>query len=78
MRVVYLETTQFVTNWRIFMLRSTITVCKKCKDRYVGCHSNCEAYIKERDEFEQLKKQIEQEKQRDRVYNDYRSKRKFH
>lgn len=35
--------------------------CKNCPDRYVGCHSICEKYLKEVEENKRLK-----EKERDR------------
>lgn len=32
-----------------------ITCCKDCKDRYVGCHSNCEEYKKQKEKYEEEK-----------------------
>jgi len=26
--------------------------CKGCKDRYVGCHSDCKLYLDKKDEFQ--------------------------
>ena len=46
----------------------TITCCKECHEQgnsYIGCHSKCEKYLKERDEHE-----IEKEKRRqDKMLN---------
>lgn len=35
-----------------------ITVCKDCKPpvRHIGCHGTCEAYIKERNALEEIRK----------------------
>lgn len=40
------------------------TVCKDCAapDRHPGCHDTCEHYRKEREKYEDAKKQEEREK----------------
>lgn len=35
-------------NWS----RYSITCCKDCPDRYPGCHSKCDKYIKARAEYD--------------------------
>lgn len=35
-----------------------ISCCKDCKDRCVGCHSKCEIYIKQIEEWKEIKKKI--------------------
>lgn len=47
--------------------------CKDCKERYVGCHSKCQQYIKERDEYEALKKIIAKAKVKDSVFRSYQT-----
>lgn len=39
-----------------------ITVCKDCRERHLGCHDNCERYLKERNAYEELKQAIRKEK----------------
>ena len=39
--------------------------CMNCRNRYVGCHSNCEAYSEFTDDVETLKA-----KRREKVYLD--------
>lgn len=39
------------------MARQTFHVCYHCKDRHIGCHSNCERYLKEVEENEKIKKE---------------------
>lgn len=36
--------------------------CKNCGDRYVGCHSKCDRYIKSQAENERIKKSIRSKK----------------
>lgn len=33
----------------------SITVCKNCEDRVLGCHSTCEKYLNEKKETENQK-----------------------
>lgn len=35
-----------------------INCCRDCKERYVGCHSKCERYIKQIKEWKEVKEQI--------------------
>jgi len=30
---------------------STISCCKDCKERHLGCHSKCERYIKQKEDL---------------------------
>ncbi len=34
---------------------STITCCKDCNKRYVGCHCDCDEYKKQKKEYEEIK-----------------------
>ena len=46
--------------------------CKNCKERYVGCHSECVHYIKYREERDNiLKMKYEQAKEED-IFNEYK------
>lgn len=38
------------------MAKQTFHVCYHCKDRKLGCHSNCELYLNEVKENEEMKK----------------------
>lgn len=51
------------------------TVCKCCKERYIGCHSKCEKYIKEVEYIKQLKE--EDRKKHNIGFGGYRKYRKF-
>ena len=44
-----------------------IMPCKDCKKRQVGCHSDCEKYLKAKKilEIKKLKKRLEQQQERD-------------
>ena len=35
-----------------------IWCCRECKERQMGCHSTCEKYLKQREEWEQVKDKI--------------------
>lgn len=51
-----------------------ITCCNGCTPetgRHSGCHSTCEKYIKERDEYERLRQQIAAEREKSKVYTYY-------
>lgn len=39
-------------------LNSTISSCKDCDKREVGCHSTCDKYIKAKEEFEESKRKF--------------------
>lgn len=43
------------------MSKQTFHVCYHCKDRKIGCHSNCELYLKEVKENERIKKEKEKQ-----------------
>ena len=49
--------------------------CKDCKDRHVGCHSNCEIYKEYTRELEEKKHMIKEAKNKDREYKNYKKKR---
>lgn len=36
--------------------------CYRCKERYPGCHAVCQKYIKEKEEWEKVKKIIEKDR----------------
>lgn len=38
--------------------------CRGCEERYVGCHSSCEKYIK-------AKEEIEEAKRKERLYKEH-------
>lgn len=46
-------------------MRTRITCCKDCQNRYLNCHSSCEIYLEQRKELEAYKdkksKEIEAE-----------------
>ena len=33
-----------------------ISCCKDCEERYIGCHSKCERYIQEIENWKEIKK----------------------
>lgn len=39
-----------------------ISCCKDCEERYIGCHSKCERYIQEIENWKKVKKQISKNK----------------
>lgn len=39
-----------------------INCCRDCKERCVGCHSKCERYIQETENWKKVKKQISKNK----------------
>lgn len=45
------------------MSNNNFTCCKKCTERHVGCHIDCEAYLEQRKEFEKYKKEVAEYKQ---------------
>lgn len=49
-----------------------ITVCKDCTRRRLGCHGNCEDYIKEKSEHEKEREYIRSRKAVDKYINDRR------
>lgn len=42
--------------------------CYDCKERHLGCHSNCEKYLKWKKEYQTRMKQV---KSGDRKHGDY-------
>lgn len=47
----------------------TIKCCFKCIERYVGCHSHCERYLKEKDELHKVyEKRLEERKVIDSIF----------
>lgn len=51
-----------------------ITCCKDCLDRSVGCHAECEIYIKEKAEYDEQKAQILAKKKEDNAVRDTKIK----
>lgn len=39
-----------------------INVCYHCRDRYIGCHGECEKYIKEKEERDKQRLDIKKKK----------------
>ena len=39
-----------------------ISCCKDCEDRFVGCHSKCDKYKKQIEEWEKAKKEYRKKK----------------
>lgn len=33
----------------------TIVTCRNCPDRHIGCHGECEKYLKAKQEYEAMK-----------------------
>jgi len=56
---------------------SSITCCKGCKDRQVGCHSTCERYIREKNEYNKKSYMIRQKIEREQMMVDPRANRLF-
>lgn len=44
------------------MAKQTFHVCYHCKNRTIGCHANCVSYLKEKREYEKIKKMDENER----------------
>lgn len=44
-----------------------IKCCYKCKDRHLGCHSDCEKYIGEKAELERIKERRMKQRESDLV-----------
>ena len=44
------------------------TVCRDCNDRQVGCHGNCERYIRSKREFEDQKDELRKIKEHEDAY----------
>ena len=40
--------------------------CHNCEERYIGCHAECEKYIKAKQEHDEVKLKIEESRMRER------------
>lgn len=49
-----------------------IVCCKDCTNRHLGCHGNCELYLKEKSEHEKERQHIKSVKEVDRYINNRR------
>lgn len=52
--------------------QNIVNCCKGCKDRYVGCHGKCEAYIEQRKALSERNKQIADYNSKEREYYDFK------
>lgn len=51
-------------------MSGTITCCKDCEKRYVGCHSSCEEYNEQKKRHVELNKVMRQHEQnREAIYD---------
>ena len=50
-------------------MMSRISPCLDCKERYVGCHATCAAYL----DYAAERKEISIARQTSRIYNDYQN-----
>ena len=46
--------------------------CKDCDKRTPGCHGSCEEYQKYRRDLDEQNQKVRDEKQKDRVWDDYK------
>ena len=46
--------------------------CKNCKERYVGCHSECVHYIKYRKERDNILKMKYEQAKEENIFNEYK------
>lgn len=56
---------------------SSIMCCKDCKERQVGCHSTCERYIREKNEYNKKSYMIRQKIEKEQRLFDYRANRLY-
>lgn len=49
-----------------------IKCCLYCNYRYVGCHSKCEQYLKEKAEYEKEKAEMDKIKAYEKEYNSHK------
>lgn len=49
-------------------IRSYISCCYQCEERYIGCHAKCERYQKAREELDKLNKEIKETKKKQNTY----------
>jgi hypothetical protein len=47
-----------------------ITVCKGCKDRFLGCHGVCERYLKQCEEQDAIKAKMVKDHNMDAAFTD--------
>ena len=44
------------------MAKQAFHVCHHCKDRKIGCHADCEAYLKEKEQYNEIKEKDKNER----------------
>ena len=49
------------------------SACKDCERRCVGCHSDCEDYLRDKQEWEDAKEKYRESKRKDYLINDYKT-----
>lgn len=47
--------------------------CRDCQDRYVGCHADCEDYIRVRKRWEDYKENLKKLKANDKNYRKFKA-----
>lgn len=52
-----------------------IKCCKNCTERYIGCHSSCERYLKEKEVHEHISDEHNRENNARVIYSPTRRKR---
>lgn len=45
--------------------------CYQCTDRHIGCHSNCERYLKCAEEYREEKRQWNEQKKKETEIDDF-------
>ena len=45
--------------------------CKQCTERHIGCHADCDKYLKEKYENDSMKRRIRQRLDKDRQQRDW-------
>ena len=50
--------------------------CQDCKDRYLGCHSNCQKYLEAKAEHSKEKESVTQIKEDERRFDSYEIERR--
>ena len=50
---------------------SRIQSCRECTDRYLGCHSKCEKYIREKAENDAINEEIRKKKKVEQAFIEY-------
>jgi hypothetical protein len=61
---------------RAFIYKKAIPPCKDCLERYIGCHSSCQKYIKWKNQNIAMGKAIINKYKSDRKAEDYLIKEK--